>query len=96
MTTTWAGVMFVGTLVLALAVVYRPFGDYMARVLTTTRAPSGGTGDLPSRRNRSRCRADVGRVFAIGACLQRGVDHSSSTRSCAFSTTSVTPTPSLR
>jgi K+-transporting ATPase ATPase A chain len=36
MTTTWAGVIFVGTIVLALAVVYRPFGDYMARVLTTT------------------------------------------------------------
>jgi len=33
MTTTWAGVIFVGTIVLALAVVYRPFGDYMARVL---------------------------------------------------------------
>ena len=36
MTTTWAGVIFVGTIVLALAVVYRPLGDYMARVLTTT------------------------------------------------------------
>jgi len=37
MTTTWAGVVFVGSLILALAVVYRPFGDYMARVLTTDR-----------------------------------------------------------
>jgi K+-transporting ATPase ATPase A chain len=37
MTTTWAGVVFVGSLILALAIVYRPFGDYMARVLTTTR-----------------------------------------------------------
>ena len=36
MTTTWAGVILVGTIVLALAVVYRPFGDYLARVLTTT------------------------------------------------------------
>ena len=35
MTTTWAGVIFVGTIVLALAVVYRPLGDYLARVLTT-------------------------------------------------------------
>jgi potassium-transporting ATPase potassium-binding subunit len=37
MTSTWAGVVFVGTLALALAVVHRPFGDYLARVLTTDR-----------------------------------------------------------
>ena len=37
MTTTWAGVVFVGSLILALVIVYRPFGDYMARVFTTTR-----------------------------------------------------------
>jgi K+-transporting ATPase ATPase A chain len=37
MMTTWAGVVFVGSLILALVIVYRPFGDYMARVLTTTR-----------------------------------------------------------
>jgi potassium-transporting ATPase potassium-binding subunit len=33
MSDTWAGVIFVGTLIVALAVVYRPLGDYMARVL---------------------------------------------------------------
>jgi K+-transporting ATPase ATPase A chain len=33
MSTTWAGVIFVGTLILALVLVHRPLGDYMARVL---------------------------------------------------------------
>jgi len=33
MSTTWAGVIFVGTLILALALVHKPLGDYMARVL---------------------------------------------------------------
>ncbi len=37
MTTTWAGVIFVGTLILALALVHKPFGDYLARVLTGPR-----------------------------------------------------------
>jgi hypothetical protein len=34
---TWAGIVFRVTLVAALALVHRPFGDYMARVLTGTR-----------------------------------------------------------
>jgi K+-transporting ATPase ATPase A chain len=34
MSGAWAGLIFVGTLILALALVHRPFGDYMARVLT--------------------------------------------------------------
>ena len=33
MSTTWAGIIFAGTLILALALVYKPLGDYMARVL---------------------------------------------------------------
>ncbi len=33
MPTTWAGVIFVGTLILALVLVHKPLGDYMARVL---------------------------------------------------------------
>jgi K+-transporting ATPase ATPase A chain len=33
MSGAWAGVVFVGTLIAALAVVHRPLGDYMARVL---------------------------------------------------------------
>ena len=37
MSSTWAGVIFVGTLVLALALVHKPFGDYIARVVTGTR-----------------------------------------------------------
>jgi K+-transporting ATPase ATPase A chain len=37
MSSTWAGVIFVGTLILALALVHRPLGDYMARTLTTKR-----------------------------------------------------------
>jgi potassium-transporting ATPase potassium-binding subunit len=37
MSDTWASVIFVGTLVIALAVAYRPLGDYMYRVLTSTR-----------------------------------------------------------
>ncbi|HEV7204512.1 MAG TPA: potassium-transporting ATPase subunit KdpA [Jatrophihabitans sp.] len=34
MTDAWAGVVFVGTLVVALALVHKPLGDYLARVLT--------------------------------------------------------------
>ncbi|MCU1615125.1 MAG: potassium-transporting ATPase, subunit [Frankiales bacterium] len=37
MSDTWAGIVFLVTLVAALALVHRPFGDYMARVLTGTR-----------------------------------------------------------
>lgn len=37
MSSTWAGIIFAGTLILALALVHKPFGDYMARVLTGTR-----------------------------------------------------------
>jgi potassium-transporting ATPase potassium-binding subunit len=37
MSDTWASVIFIGTLVIALAVAYRPLGDYMYRVLTSTR-----------------------------------------------------------
>ncbi|MEV5710592.1 potassium-transporting ATPase subunit KdpA [Actinoallomurus sp. NPDC052274] len=37
MSTTVAGVLFTGSLVLALAVVYRPLGNYMYRVYTGTR-----------------------------------------------------------
>ena len=33
MSTTWAGIIFAGTLVIALALVHKPLGDYMARVL---------------------------------------------------------------
>ena len=37
MTDAWAGVIFLATLVLALALVHRPLGDYMARMLTSKR-----------------------------------------------------------
>ena len=37
MSDTTAGVVFIASLALALALVYRPFGDYMFRVLTSTR-----------------------------------------------------------
>jgi potassium-transporting ATPase potassium-binding subunit len=37
MSTTTAGILFVGLLVLALAVVYRPLGDYMYRAYTGTK-----------------------------------------------------------
>jgi K+-transporting ATPase ATPase A chain len=37
MSSTWAGVLFVATLILALALVHKPLGDYMARVLTGKR-----------------------------------------------------------
>jgi hypothetical protein len=33
----WAGLVQVGLLILALALVYRPLGDYMARVFTSTK-----------------------------------------------------------
>jgi potassium-transporting ATPase potassium-binding subunit len=37
MSPTTAGVLFLGSLILALALTYRPFGDYMARVYTSKR-----------------------------------------------------------
>lgn len=37
MSSSWAGIIFLGTLVLALAAVYRPLGDYVARVVTGRR-----------------------------------------------------------
>ncbi|GAB3900834.1 hypothetical protein GCM10029964_088760 [Kibdelosporangium lantanae] len=37
MSSTWAGLGQVGLLLLALAVVYKPLGDYMARVFTSER-----------------------------------------------------------
>ncbi|HET6209521.1 MAG TPA: potassium-transporting ATPase subunit KdpA, partial [Jatrophihabitans sp.] len=37
MSTTWAGLLFAGSLILALALVHQPLGDYMARVLTSKR-----------------------------------------------------------
>jgi K+-transporting ATPase ATPase A chain len=33
MSSSWAGIVFVGTLIAALALVHRPLGDYLARVL---------------------------------------------------------------
>ena len=37
MSSTWAGIIFLGTLILALVLVHKPLGDYMARVLTGKR-----------------------------------------------------------
>ncbi len=37
MSSGWAGAIFIASLIIALAVVYKPFGDYMYRSLTTTR-----------------------------------------------------------
>jgi len=37
MSSSWAGIIFLGTLIAALALVHKPLGDYMARVLMTKR-----------------------------------------------------------
>ena len=37
MSAGWAGILFLGTLIAALALVHKPFGDYMARMLTGSR-----------------------------------------------------------
>lgn len=37
MSSSWAGVIFVGSLIAALALVHKPLGDYLARVLMGTR-----------------------------------------------------------
>jgi K+-transporting ATPase ATPase A chain len=37
MSDSWAGIIFLGTLIVALVLVHKPFGDYMARVLMTKR-----------------------------------------------------------
>ena len=36
MSSTLAGILFIATLVLALALAYRPVGDYLYRVVTPT------------------------------------------------------------
>ena len=37
MSDTWAGILFLATLIIALAAVHKPLGDYMARVLSGTK-----------------------------------------------------------
>jgi K+-transporting ATPase ATPase A chain len=37
MSSTWAGIIFLGTLIIALVLVHKPLGDYMARVVTGKR-----------------------------------------------------------
>jgi K+-transporting ATPase ATPase A chain len=37
MSDTWAGIIFLGTLIAALALVHKPLGDYLARMLTSKR-----------------------------------------------------------
>ena len=73
MSDTGAGLIFVGSLILALALVHKPLGDYLARVLTGKAAPAGRAGDLPGRRHRRRRRPDLAALPALGAGLQRGL-----------------------
>ena len=44
MSSTVAGLLQVGLLLLALAVVYKPLGDYMARVFTSEKHLAGRAG----------------------------------------------------
>ncbi|MDQ2749269.1 MAG: potassium-transporting ATPase subunit KdpA [Pseudonocardiales bacterium] len=37
MSSNWAGVIFLGTLILALVLIHKPFGDYMARMVQSKR-----------------------------------------------------------
>ena len=63
MSDTLAGVLFIASLIVALGLVQRPLGDYMATVLTSQEALACREGDLPGRRHRRRGRADAWRYL---------------------------------
>ena len=66
MSPTVAGLLQVGVLMVALAAVYKPLGDYMARVFTDREAPRGRAGHLPGRPGRTRTPSSAGPVYAAG------------------------------
>lgn len=61
MSTAAAGTIFIVSLIVALAIAYRYFGDYMYRVVSGRyEALACGAIDLPNRWRQCRCRAVVG------------------------------------
>jgi K+-transporting ATPase ATPase A chain len=82
MSTTWAGVIFVCSLIAALALVHKPLGDYMARVLTSKR-------HLALEKVVYRAAGvDADADQAWGRCLSTWGLCCSGTDSCVFSNTS--------
>ena len=88
MSDTWAGIIFLATLIAALALVHKPLGDYMARVLTGARHLAVERGIYRARRRRRRRRPDLGPLPALGARVQRGRRCCSCTCSCGCSSIS--------
>ena len=93
---TWAGIIFLVTLIAALALVHKPLGDYMARVLTSKKNLRVEQVIYKVGRHRRRRRPDLEHLPALGALVQRRVGRRSSTCSCGCSITSATRTPCRR
>ena len=68
MSTTTAGILFLASLVVALAAVHVPLGDYMYRVYSSG-ALAGRASHLPADRRRPQGRTDLGRLRAQRAGL---------------------------
>ncbi len=77
MNTTMAGVIFVVSLVAALALCYRPLGDYMCRVVHQRQASAGRARHLPAGRGQP------GPASRPGACTPAACWRSRRCRSCS-------------
>ena len=73
MSTTTAGILFLASLILALAAVHVPLGDYMYRVYTGDQALARRARHLPADRRRPEVGADVGRLRPQRAGLLGGL-----------------------
>ena len=71
MTTTWAGIIFAGTLIVALALVHKPLGDYMARVLMGKRHLAVEKGIYRAGGVDPEADQTWGRYLRVGAGVQR-------------------------
>ena len=69
MSATTAGLLQLGVLLLALAAVYVPFGNYLARVYSDRAALAGGAGRVPGGAGRPRLRAALDRLRRRAARL---------------------------
>ena len=69
---TTAGILFLASLIIALAAVHVPLGDYMYRVYASPKDSRAERVDLPVDRRRPEVRADVGRLRAQCAGLLGG------------------------
>ena len=83
MSTTTAGILFLASLIVALAAVHVPLGDYMYRVYTSDKHSRGRARHLPADRRRPEGGTDLGRLRPQRAgVLGRSASCSCSSSSC--------------